>query len=238
MKQKKRIIFLFILILNLGVATVTACGFMGFGDTAKWKEEVLLHDGRKIVVERWQKHGGRHEPGQEPGIKDHSITFTIPGTKQTITWKDEYSKEIGHSNFDLVAMHVSDRIPYLITTADGCLAYNKWGRPNPPYIIFKYEGNVWKRIYLQELPIKFKNINLVINAMAHEEELVNMGLASAEKVKELNSSLTQAEYKTIVRTQLNPGALGVSCPDWGSSRWTSPKAPSQNSPKRKGMEKQ
>jgi len=74
--------------------------------------------------------------------------------------------------------------------------------------------------------------------MAHEEELVNMGLASAEKVKELNSSLTQAEYKTIVRTQLNPGALGVSCPDWGSSRWTSPKAPSQNSPKRKGMEKQ
>ncbi len=238
MEQKKRMIVLFILILNLGVATVTACGFMGFGDTAKWKEEALLHDGRKIVVERWQKHGGRHEPGQEPGIKDHSITFTIPGTKQTITWKDEYSKEIGHSNFDLVAMHVSDRIPYLITTADGCLAYNKWGRPNPPYIIFKYEGNVWKRIYLQELPIEFKNINLVINAMAHEEELVNMGLASAEKVKELNSSLTQAEYKTIVRTQLNPRALGVSCPDWGSSRWTSPKAPSQNSPKRKGMEKQ
>jgi len=238
MEQKKRMIALFILILNLGVTTVTACGFMGFSDTAKWKEEVLLHDGRKIVVERWQKHGGRHEPGQQPGIKDHSITFTIPATKQTITWKDEYSKEIGHSNFDLVAMHVSDRIPYLITTADGCLAYNKWGRPNPPYVIFKYEGNVWKRIYLQELPIEFKNINLVINAMAHEEELVNMGLASAEKVKELNSSLTQAEYKTIVRTQLNPGALGVSCPDWGSSRWTSPKAPSQNSPKRKGMEKQ
>jgi hypothetical protein len=52
MKQKKRIIFLFILILNLGVVTVTACGFMGFGDTAKWKEEVQLNDGRIIVVER------------------------------------------------------------------------------------------------------------------------------------------------------------------------------------------
>lgn len=238
MKQKKRIIFIFILILNLGVATVTACGFMGFGDTAKWKEEVLLHDGRKIVVERWQKHGGRHEPGQEPDIKEHSITFTLPGTKQFIRWKDEYSEEIGRSNFKLVALHILNATPYIITTPRLCISYNKWGRPNPPYVIFKYERNAWKRIGLPELPIEFKNINLVITTSGDEEELVKLGLASAEKVKELNSSLTQAEYKTIVRTQLNPGALGVSCPDWGSSRWTSPKAPSQNSPKRKGMEKQ
>lgn len=67
----------------------------------------------------------------------------------------------------------------------------------------------------------FKNINLVINSLAHEKELVSKGLTSAEMVKELNSSLTQEEYKTIARKPLS----GVGCPDWSSSRYTNPKAP-------------
>jgi hypothetical protein len=224
MIYKKRMLLLLILILVLGVTNMTACGFL---DSASWKEEVLLHDGSKIIVERWQKHGGRHEPGQEPGIKEHTITFTLSGTKKVITWKDDYSKEIGHSNFDLAAMHILNGIPYLITTADGCLAYNKWGRPNPPYVIFKYEGNAWKRIGLPELPMEFKNINLVINPMAHEEKLVSLGLATAEMIEKFNNSLiyNHEQYKTIIRRPLKPGSLGVSCPDWSSTRYTSPKAP-------------
>jgi hypothetical protein len=192
---------LFILILILGVTSMNACGFLGIGGTAKWKEEVLLHDGSKIIVERWQKHGGRGEVGQSP-IKEHTVTFTLPGTKRMVTWKDEYSEDIGHSNFDLVALHILNDTSYIVTTAYGCLAYNKWGRPNPPYVIFRFDGNVWKRIKLSELPLEFNNVNLVINSSAHEEELVTLGLASAEKVKELNCSLTQEEYKTIIRTPI------------------------------------
>lgn len=187
-----------------------AFGFLGFGKTASWKEEVLLHDGSKIVVERWQKHGGRGEVGQSP-IKEHTITFTLPGTKQVITWKDEYSEDVWRSNFVLVALHILNATPYIITTTYGCLAYNKWGRPNPPYVIFKLEGNEWKRIQLPELPLEFKNINLVINPSSDEKKLVSHGVASAEIVKELNSSLTQEAYKTIIRTPLKPGSLGVNC---------------------------
>lgn len=45
--------------LFLGAIT-TACG----AETVKWKEEVLLHDGSKIIVARTAKFGGgAHEPG-------------------------------------------------------------------------------------------------------------------------------------------------------------------------------
>ena len=193
----KIIILIFIVI---GVTSMNACGFF---DSTSWKEEVLLHDGSKVVVKRWQKREGGHEPGQRPSVSEHSISFKMPGTNETIQWKDEYSKEIGRSNFYLVALHILNATPYIITTPRLCLSYNKWGRPNPPYVIFKYENKKWKRIELTELPEVFKNINLIVETQGYnEEKSMSQGLISAEMVKQLNSSLTQQEFKTIVRTPL------------------------------------
>jgi len=193
------IAFVFVL---AGLTNTSAFGFLGFGSTASWKEEVLLHDGSKIIVKRWQKHGGDHEIGQEPGIAEQSITFALPGTKKTIQWKDEYSPEVGGCNFILIALHILNTTPYLITNPRLDRSYNKWGRPNPPYVIFKFEGNDWKRITISELPMQFKNVNLVNNTLQHEDNLVRKRLAPTEMVIKLNSSLKQAEYKTILRAPL------------------------------------
>ena len=208
--ERYKIIFGITLVLAFIFTGLTnnAFGFLGFGDTAKWKEEVLLHDGSKIIVERWQKHGGSHEPGQKPGVSDQSIIFTLPGTKKIVKWKDEYSKELSSSNFDLVALHILKGIPYIITTPSLCLSYNEWGRPNPPYVIFKYEKNEWKRIEIADLPIDFKNINFVVDTLTHEKKLVSQRLISSDMVRELNRGLTQEEYKNVVRTKLE----GVGCP--------------------------
>lgn len=199
------------IILAFIFISVSGCsaGFLGIGNTASWKEEVLLHDGSKIIVERWQKHGGNREPGQEPGISDQSIVFTIPGINKTITWQDEASGELGgRSNFYLVALHIINTTPYIITSPRLCLSYNKWGRPNPPYIIFKYENKDWKRIEIAELPKEFKNMNLVIETQGYDEEkLVSQGLISAEMVKKMNSELKHEKYKEIARTPLK----GVGC---------------------------
>lgn len=199
------LVFIFI-----GVSNMNAAGFLGIGNTASWKEEVLLHDGSKIIVERWQRHGGRREPGQDPDISDQSISFTIPGTNKSVKWKDEASDELGgRVNFDLVALHIINNLPYIITTPHLCLSYNKWGRPNPPYIIFKYEGNEWKQIDMTELPVEFKNINLVVNAGADDWKLVSQSIVSADMVKKLNDELTQKEYKTIARTPMEGVGCGV-----------------------------
>ncbi len=197
------------LILTLGVSMSADAGLFGFGGTS-WKEEVLLHDGSKIVVERSQSHGGRGEIGQSH-IKEHSVTFTLPETNKTITWQDEYSDDVGHSNFDLLALHILNGTPYIVVSPYGCLAYNKWGRPNPPYVFFKHDGKTWQRVPPPEFPLALKEINLVINALAHEKELVSLGTASADRVKEFNSSLRQPEFKTILREQLPATRIKEMC---------------------------
>lgn len=195
--------------LQLWLKQITKLGFllmMGVSMNAcsavSWKEEVLLHDGNKIMVSRSQTHGGRREIGQPLPIKEQSITFTEPSSNKSITWRDEFSKEIGHSNFNLLALHILNGIPFIIASPDGCLSYNKWGRPNPPYVFFKYDDNAWRRIQLSEFSAEFREINLVINTLAHEMEISSQSPVRAELVKKLNGSLEQPEYKTILREAL------------------------------------
>jgi len=181
------------------LVTLTACaGGIGGSASVAWREEVLLHDGKKIIVERSQTYGGRHEVGQSPPVKELTIAFKQPGSGQRITWTSEYAEDLGRTNFDIAALHVLNDTPYLVALPNLCLSYNKWGRPNPPYVFFKYEGNVWKRIALEELPTEFKDTNMVINNLGEAEALKSQSLVSAERVKELNAKLRQPEYKTIL----------------------------------------
>src|ERR1022692_4702053 len=143
------------MILMMGVS-MSAC-------SKDWKEEVLLHDGQKIIVSRSQIYGGQHEIGQSSPVKEHTITFSLPNSGKTISWTSEYSEDVGRTNFNLLALHVLNGTPYLVVEPNLCLAYNKWGRPNPPYVFFKYDGNDWQHITLAELPSEFKTINLIIN---------------------------------------------------------------------------
>lgn len=203
--------------LQLWLKQITKLGFllmMGVSMNAcsavSWKEEVLLHDGNKIMVSRSQTHGGRREIGQPLPIKEQSITFTEPSSNKSITWRDEFSKEIGHSNFNLLALHILNGIPFIIASPDGCLSYNKWGRPNPPYVFFKYDDNAWRRIQLSEFSAEFREINLVINTLAHEMEISSQSPVRAELVKKLNGSLEQPEYKTILREAVRGGGI-TSC---------------------------
>ncbi|MBI5317276.1 MAG: hypothetical protein HZB34_15050 [Nitrospirae bacterium] len=186
-------------------------GLFGFGDPS-WKEEVLLHDGSKMVVERSQSYGGRHEIGQSSPIKEQTITFTLPNTSTTIEFKSEYGEDIGRANFELLALHILNGTPYIVTAPNLCPSYIKWGRPNPPYVFFQYESKAWKRITLEELPTEFKDINLVVNSKGKEKILTTQSIVTAELVKKLNGELEQPEYKTILREMVKQGLGATGCP--------------------------
>jgi hypothetical protein len=203
MNNMKGLFAIVLLFLNTGITVTEAFGILGFGDSVKWREEVLLHDGRKIIADRSQSYGGRHETGQSTPIKEQDITFVVPGTNKKITWISEYSKDVGRANFALLALHILQNVPYIVTTPRLCLSYNKWGRPNPPYVIFKYNNNDWQRIPFEELPAEFITLNLTIETKSFEQELVSEKVVSSEKVKTLNGRLRQPEYKSILREALD-----------------------------------
>lgn len=210
------------LLLMLGVSMSAEAGLLGLvGDS--WQEEVLLHDGSKIVVKRSQSYSFQALEGW-PRVKAHSITFTPPGLNKAITWTSEYGEDINTTNFNLLALHILKGTPYIVASPNLCLSYNKWGRPNPPYVFFKYDGKAWQRIPLPEFPSAVNEINLLITTAGSNdpERAIKTGFVSVDSVKNLNGSLTQPEYKTILREPLADSAL---CPDWNSTRYTSPKAP-------------
>lgn len=200
-----------ILVLILG-GSMSACatGAVGLGGDS-WKEQALQYDGSAIIVERSQDYGGRSEIGQGAPIRDYRLTFTLPGAGQSIEWKSDYSEDVGRANLHPLALHVLDGTPYVISEPNLCLAYNKWGRPNPPYVVFKYDGGQWQRITIGQLPPEFRDMNLVNDTKDEARQLVQAGQVSAEEVKRLNREITQPEYKTILREALPKERINQMC---------------------------
>jgi hypothetical protein len=194
------------------MSACAAVGSLVFG-RERWKEEVLLHDGSTIIVERWVERGGRHEVGQKPPYKEQSLSFTLPGTTQTITWKDRYSQDLGQANFLPMALEMAGGTPYLVVYPMGCLSYNKWGRPNPPYVVFQYQNNEWKRIPLQELPGEITTPNVLFSEPDVQVERFGTRVVSATMIKGVIANYMQPEFKTILREPVKPnGVSQTNCP--------------------------
>lgn len=197
--------------LTLGMM-MTACAQTGRSGADSWKEEVLLHDGQKIMVERSQTYKGRSEPGQSSPIGEHTIRFSLPGISKPITWTSEYGEDIGRTDFNLSALHVKDNVPYVVAEPNLCLAYNKWGRPNPPYVVFKYDGSAWQRIAFEALPAEFTTVNVVKRIRGIDvENLVKARQLSVEQVTKLNSELERPESKAILREVWSKERINQMC---------------------------
>ena len=203
------------MILIMGVS-MSACS------ATSWKEEVLLHDGGKIIVERTVERGGRHEIGQQPPYKEQSLSFIMPETKQKVVWEDKFSEELGSANFLPMLLDITNDTAYLVVYPMGCLSYNKWGRPNPPYVIFKYQANAWQRIAIQELPAEIKTPNLIFSMPDMKVKESGKPFMTAEMIGAIIASYRQPEYKTILREALPKER----CPQYSSG----PKAPTTIAP--------
>lgn len=127
------------LVFILG-GSMSACGVAD----DHWKEEVLLHDGTKIIVTRWQSYGGGHEIGVAPPINKVLINFTLQGTNQVISWKETLNDDPESENLILLGIDIVNGIPYLVTWPVGQFINNKWGcRVESRYVILKYDGQTW-----------------------------------------------------------------------------------------------
>jgi hypothetical protein len=205
------------LILILGVS-MSACS-----KTMSWEEEVLLHDGQIIVAERYYNLGGYPAiESRERAALDETVTFSLPGTSKKIIWKTDFRDSQPEQNsLNLLLLDIVKSVPYIATYPAGCIAYNKWKRPNPPYILFKYEGNEWKRISLEEFPAELVKTNVIVGRPPTD---LLKSHYTVEQVNERNYYL-EKEHKTILREAVKNGLGVTSCPDYNSQQYRSFKAP-------------
>ncbi|HEX7970722.1 MAG TPA: hypothetical protein VF501_00635 [Thiobacillus sp.] len=174
-----------------------------------WKEEVLLHDENKLTVERSQNLGSYPAiESREREAIDETLSFTNPYTKQVVTWKTSFQDNVPDQNgLNLLVLDIVNSIPYIATYPAGCIAYNKWKRPNPPYVFFKYENNAWQRISLTAFPAQLSRTNVIVGGPSQE---TRKPFYTAAAIRAENQDL-QPEYKTILREPFPTAAGG--CPE-------------------------
>lgn len=159
----RKILAFFALVVTF---SLSACAGLseGVGHSMTWKEEVLLHDGRIAIAERHYNLGGYPTlDSTERSVINETTTFTLPGTEQRITWQSDFRDTVPEPNsLNLLLFGVVNGVPYLATYPAGCIAYNKWQRPNPFYVLFRYERGEWKRISLAEFPAELSKTNVIV----------------------------------------------------------------------------
>lgn len=221
MKYVKGTLGLLVAILIMGIS-MNAFGFLGFGGSASWKEEVLLHDGQKIIVERSQTFGGYPTlDSRERVILEEEWVFPVPGTGKKITWKTDHRNPPQGESLMLVLVEFFDDIPYIATSPAGCISYNHWKRPNPPYVFFKYDGKKWRQISLAEFPSMLKESNV---AVGRPDSNHRTGLLTVETIKEENRNL-EPYLRQIVREPITKGDGPWRYPEMeydGKGGWRSP----------------
>jgi hypothetical protein len=150
-----------------------------------------------------------HEIGQGPPLAEHATTFTIPGTHKQVTWRIDNRSIAAPGHLDLLALDFLNGVPYVATTPNRSFAYDKWNRPNPPYVFFRYVGE-WERIPLDEFPEPFV-INVVVPSLKNEQDKTKVvaenkeyGFVRAQTVAEINRGPGRSrESYSIIRTPLD-----------------------------------
>lgn len=208
----------FELLLLLSFAISACAGVPALNNsTSSWKEEVVLHDGKVVVVERFF-HLGDYPTADSHNRSplDQTLTFTLPETNKRISWKTEYKNNTPEPNsLTPLLLGVVDGVPYLATSPAGCIAYNKWARPNPPYILFKYNNNEWERIPLEAFPSELVQANL----MSKPDARILKSYYTVAQVKEQMSGRNiPIEARAILREPI----MNEWCATWKLNNFKAP----------------
>ncbi|CAN7482598.1 hypothetical protein [Polaromonas sp. LjRoot131] len=140
----KVILFARLTLVTVASMLLAACGT----DTIEWKEEVLLLDGRMIVIERKVK-------GETTGFlitQRHDLEFELHYKPMNVHWK-------GH--VQQVAFEIIAGTPYIVQWSNNAAEFCKARPPTDLLIkVLKLQGQDWIEIPQSEFPMDRANYNL------------------------------------------------------------------------------
>jgi len=122
-------------------------------DPLRWREEILLPDGRVVTAVRYQEFNGPSEPFRPPTASNYRLEFRNPDTGEKVIW--EYSRDLA-----TVALSINGETPELVTTPN--YATLRFRCPDPPYVAFRYIDGRWTRVALTDLTRKVFVPNMTV----------------------------------------------------------------------------
>ena len=111
-------------------------------DTAEWKEEVQLHDGRVIVLEARATRGSSGFPTQHRG---GPRSYELCYRPLKAYWKSP-------SPYPPRVFEIIGGKPYVVVPLDGCLLCFVHGFPSFSALVYRWEDGEWREAAPTELP--------------------------------------------------------------------------------------
>jgi hypothetical protein len=187
---------------TLGFAVLGALSGCFGKQTFRWQEEVLLHDGRVIVIDRSVRTGEVPvEIGQAPGESDYTLTFKTSDGKP-VTWDG------GRDRFVPIVLDFVDEVPYVVAIGATGLVYPREGCPKPPYFFFHWSAGEWTRTRYEDFPNAVRNANLsagLTYRASLRERIARSELITQEDVRMLMRT-ANPEVKMVREDAPNPCA--------------------------------
>jgi hypothetical protein len=168
--------------LMLTLITLQACGNPLPGPF-DWKEEILLHDGRKVIAERVDTYGGPREPSQkEPNTKDRTIRFADPSDP-----KKTYTHTItGSSNYLMLDFYEGK--PWLVVDVGPFSTDTRC--PIGTYDTYSWDGQQWVQRSFKDRPRAFIKPNMAVVYTADNPDRRKKGeTLSAQSIVELQRDI-------------------------------------------------
>lgn len=195
---------------------LSACATIGGGGTRSWTEQVILPDGRELIVERSHTLGNRFDKElsaikSPPGATAYVVTVPLPDGRK-VSWEAEHKEMIP------IAVAIAREAAYVVASPFNCRSYAKLGRPVPPFIIFKHEGKQWMRTTIDELPQEIVEANLLIATDSQQAvSEFDKGMVTAKTIKRLNEVMVERHiYRNGVDKYLWGGCLRELEAGWDS----------------------
>jgi hypothetical protein len=152
------------------------------GGIRHWQEQVILPDGRELIVERSHTLGNRFDReiaayNAGPSATAYTVTVPLPDGGKAV-WQAE------HKDMIPIAVAIEDKTAFVLATPFNCRAYAKYGRPIPPFFVFKSLNGQWQRTGIEEFPKTIGEANLMIDTSGQRSaNEIEKGLVSAKVIK-------------------------------------------------------
>jgi len=144
------------LLLLIFILLITGCASASpkRGEFREWQEEVKLNDGRVIVVkQKWRcDYIGKNPRGDYCGtMREAWIKLNLPEfSNHEIEW---------HEELHPLVLNITNGNLYIVGIADGG-QYLIYGKPQPPYVGFRWDVDGWHQIPFNDIPEEIYMTNM------------------------------------------------------------------------------
>lgn len=165
------------------VPLVGGCG----SNTLTWTEEVKLLDGRVITVTQKRRYDSVYTGSNYGNLpREYWLMFKLSEFgDQEIVW---------HENLLAQVLNVYQDKLYVVGKASTVAEFRQYGRPNPPYLGYRYEAGKWQLLPFNEIPSEIYDTNLLIS---NEPPKGAKSVTFAIKMKEMKDETLGDHYKRI-----------------------------------------